>query len=82
MTRRGSGREELHAQGGRKNSAQDVGWGRVREERDRPPRRNQVEAVVIHKATSTESYADILRKVKNNINIEEDLVSGRECERL
>lgn len=71
ITRRGSGREELHAQGGRKNSAQDIGWGRVREERDRPPRRNQVEAVVIHKATSTESYADILRKVKNNINIED-----------
>lgn len=30
-----------------------------------------MEAVVIHKVTDKETYADILRRVKNNINIEE-----------
>lgn len=29
-----------------------------------------MEAVVIHKAENTESYADILKKVKSNINID------------
>lgn len=45
--------------------------GEGKKEAGPPLRRNKIEAVVIHKATNTETYADILRRVKSNINMEE-----------
>lgn len=42
-----------------------------KENRSRYPRRRKTEAIVIHKSAQTETYAEILKKVKNNINIEE-----------
>lgn len=53
------------------NETQSTRWGR--EERKEPPRQrnNRVEAITIHKADNSETYADILRKVKRNIDIEE-----------
>lgn len=39
--------------------------------RDRYLRRNKTEAIVVHKRKQVESYAEILRKMKGNINIEE-----------
>lgn len=42
---------------------------------ERYTKRNKTEAIVIHKKEQVESYAEILRKVKNKINIEETGIS-------
>lgn len=59
-------RKRSYRQTGRRNSARGAGW--ERESRGSYPRENRVEAVVIHKTENVESYADILKKVKRNIN--------------
>lgn len=64
-----TGREGQYRQAGRRNSERGVNRGR--EEGDRYPSRRKVEAIVVHKSEKSETYADILKRVKNNINIEE-----------
>lgn len=58
-----------NTQAGRRYSERET--ERERNTRDRYPRKNRTEAIVVHKAEQVESYADILRKVKGNNNIEE-----------
>lgn len=53
----------------RRYSERETGW-EVRR-KDTYPRRNRVEARVLHKTEQTETYANILKKGKSNINIEE-----------
>lgn len=53
----------------RRLSERETGWKTRR--KDIYPRRNRVEAIVLHKAEQSETYVDILKKIKSNINIEE-----------
>lgn len=59
--------ERQHKQIGRKNSGRKMGG--EREDRNRYTKRNRAEAIAIHKMEQTESYADILKKAKNSIDI-------------
>lgn len=72
--------EGQNRQIGRRNSERET--GREMRKMDRYPRRNRVEAIVVHKAEQTESYANILKKVNSNINIEELGIRDTELEGL
>lgn len=54
---------------GHSNVDRETEWRR--EEVDKYPKRTKIEVIVIHKTEQAESYADILKKTKNSINIEE-----------
>lgn len=52
----------------RRHSERETEWNVRRNEKYQ--RKNRMEAIVLHKMEQTETYANILKKVKNSINIE------------